>query len=209
MVRREMTGFPIIGVTGGTGGGKSTVARLLAGYGGFVIDADALSHAAIKSGRPAYNAIVEAFGDGVLATDGEIDRKKLGAMVFGNRTQLTRLEQIIHPHVTEETLVLIRQSHATGSYKFVVIDAPLLIEAGIHIHCDSVWLVTASPTARTARITARDALSPAEANRRVESRRDMDALLPYANAVITNDGNEMSLARCVAQTLHDTFPFLF
>jgi dephospho-CoA kinase len=192
----------IIGVTGLTGGGKTTVTRLLEARGGFAVVADALAHEAIKRGQPAYDEILNIFGTDILDGGGEIDRRKLGKQVFDGGEGLRILEGIIHPRVISETRERIRRSVTDGGpYAFAVIDAPLLIEAGMHTHCHSVWLVTAPEALRKSRIIRRDGLTPQEAAKRMASRRGEEALLPYAHVVIRNDGTTDSLHARVGDAL--------
>ena len=180
--------FPIIGVTGNSGSGKTTVAEMLGEFGGFVVNADRLSHAAILRGTEAYAEIVSEFGEGILSPDGEIDRKKLGEKVFGRRDSLSKLEKIIHPRVCEETFRLIEQAKASGNFKFAVIDAPLLIETEIHARCSSVWVVVARFETKIKRIVGRDGISPEDALKRIGSQHDdVNYLSRYASVVIEND----------------------
>ncbi|MCL2605093.1 MAG: dephospho-CoA kinase [Defluviitaleaceae bacterium] len=189
----------IIGVTGISGSGTSTAAKILEKeYNGFIISADKLAHEAILKGKTAYDQIIEAFGEGIIGPSGEIDRKALGALAFGNdespggiRTQMDKmalLERIIHPQVWNDSLLLINKARESGKYPFVVIDAPLLIESGMHMLCDTVILITASDTLRAERIIARDGLTPEDAARRLAGRVGDEALKPYADVIIENDG---------------------
>ncbi|MDR1663292.1 MAG: dephospho-CoA kinase [Clostridiales bacterium] len=194
----------VIGLTGNSGGGKTAAAEILAGRGGYIIDADELSHGAIKRGKPAYDEIVGAFGDGVLS-GGEIDRRKLGEIVFNDEPRLKALEEIIHPRVTGETLARLTDPEIMTSYPFVVIDAPLLIEAGMNRHCDYVWVVTAPRHVREARIMERDGLSGEAADRRLSSGfRDEGWLESHADAVIKNDGDLKDLGEKITRLLEAT-----
>ena len=181
----------IIGVTGITGSGKSTVAGILKEHGGFVISADDLAHEAIKKGQDAYKKIVEVFGESMLMLDGEINRKSLGALVFGeeNKNNLSYLESIIHPFVLDKTRELVRSC----KNQFAVIDAPLLIESGLDEQCGDVWLITASDEIRISRIMARDGVDKAIAEKRLKSRQNEENLIKRADVVITNNGDYLSL----------------
>jgi len=188
----------IIGITGITGSGTSTVSAILAELGGFVIYADKLSHEVILKGQPAYQKIVSTFGEDILQPGGEINRKALGANVFGNSEKLALLESIIHPEVIAKTHALLAQAH---DFPFAVIDAPLLIESGMHKTCGSVWLVAATDENRLARIVARDGIDIETATRRLKSRAGDDALRPYANVIIENNGDIASLRTQIAAAL--------
>ena len=173
-----------IGITGISGSGTSSAAKILAEAGGFIVSADMLVHTMMLKGQPAYEEILACFGTSVIGMDDEIDRKSLGALVFGDTARLAALESIIHPRVITETRIKIAQTKAP----FAVIDAPLLIESGMHILCDSTWLITAKQDIRINRIIARDGLIRETAVRRLASRKGDDTLRPYADIIIENDG---------------------
>jgi len=178
----------IIGITGISGSGTSTVAGLLTEKGGYYISADKLAHEAILPGKEAYHKIVEAFGAEILNKNNEIERKKLGAEVFGNPKQMALLESFIHPQVWADTELLLETAR-TGNAPFAIIDAPLLIESGMHSLCETVILVTASDTRRAERIMARDGITHESAARRLASRVSDDELAAYAHVVISNEGD--------------------
>ena len=182
----------IIGVTGISGSSKTTVTRMLAGMGGFAVETDPLAHTLMRKGRPAYNEIVAFFGAGILDANGEIHRPALGKLVFGDKEKLACLEGILHPKVAAETANLIAEAEKTGKYKFAIIDAPLLIEAGMHKDCDSCWLVTASRETMLARIIARDGITPNAAAKRLASRTGDEVLKPYADVIIENNGENLA-----------------
>ena len=196
----------IIGVTGISGSGKTTVTRILAEMGGFAVETDPLAHALMRKGQPAYDDIVAVFGACILNDDDEIHRPALGKLVFEDKAKLAVLEGILHPRVAAETAKLIAQADTTGRYKFAIIDAPLLIEAGMHKDCDSCWLVTASHATRLARIISRDSISPEAAAKRLASRAGDDALKPHADVIIENNGEDLpALKKEVAKTLEAIF----
>ena len=180
----------IIGITGITGSGTSTVSVILAELGGYVIYADKLSHEVILKGQPAYEKILSTFGEDILQSNGEINRKILGAKVFGNPEKLAALESMIHPEVIAKTHELLAQAQ---DFSFAVIDAPLLIESGMHKICNSVWLVTATDENRLARIMSRDGIDIKTATRRLKSRAGDDVLRLHADVIIENNGDITSL----------------
>ena len=194
----------IIGVTGISGSGKTTVTRILAELGGFTVEADPLAHLLMRKGQSAYHDIVAAFGTGILDKTGEINRPALGKLVFEDREKLTQLEGIIHPKVAALTAALIADARTTGRYKFAVIDAPLLIEAGMHKTCHSCWLVTASHEKRLARIMSRDNITAEAATKRLASRTGDEALRPYADIIIENNKGLTALKELVSATLAAT-----
>jgi len=182
---KSKNAFPVIGITGFSGSGTSTVAQLLAERGGYVVHADEIAHEAIAKGEPAYKEILAAFGREILSENSEINRRALAARVFGNKEALVRLEKIIHPRVIERTRTLFAAAE-DGSHTFAVIDAPLLIESGMNVMCDSIWLVTAPDEARIARIIARDQINEAAAKRRLKSRNPESTLREHAHIIIQN-----------------------
>lgn len=197
----------IIGTTGITGSGTSTAAAILAERGGLVICADKLAHEVMRKNSPAHAEIVEIFGAGIIGGDGEIDRRLLGAKVFGDKDALSRLEKIIHPRVIDRTREICGEIAERG-YEFAVIDAPLLIESGMNAMCESVWLITAPDSARISRITARDKIDEAAAKRRIESRKGDDFLRAHADVIIENDGDEADLRTKIDETCLKNFNWL-
>ncbi|MCL2362833.1 MAG: dephospho-CoA kinase [Defluviitaleaceae bacterium] len=177
----------IIGITGISGSGKTVAAAILAKMGAFVVEADSLAHSLMEKGCEAYDEIVSAFGVEILDGSGEIHRPSLGKLVFEDGDRLRLLEGIIHPRVIEKTNELIANATESGIYSFAVIDAPLLIEAGMHKMCDSTWLITASHETRLARIMARDNLTKEAAEKRLASRKGDEFLQPHVDIVIEND----------------------
>ena len=178
-----------IGVTGISGSGKTTVTRILAEKGGYAVEADRLAHQLMQKDQPAYKDIVAVFGMGILDSEGEISRPALGKIVFEDKKKLAELESILHPKVKAKTNELIAQAKVSGQYKFAIIDAPLLIEAGMHKDCHSCWLVTASNEIRLARIMARDNITQEAAEKRLRNRAGDDALRPYADTIIENNSD--------------------
>ena len=159
----------VVGLTGGVATGKSTVAKMFKQYGAVVIDADELARDVVKPGKPAWHAIVNTFGKTVLAPDRTINRRSLGAIVFGNQVKLRRLERIIHPRVTREQAKLTRQAARNDPKAVVIYDVPLLFEVGIDKRVDKIIVVTADHETQIARLKKRNGLSRAEALRRIRS----------------------------------------
>ena len=153
----------------------------------------------MQKGKAAYDEILRHFGSRILDENNEIDRKKLGVMVFSRPEKLKLLEGIIHPQVIAKTQELLMQADGAP---FAVIDAPLLIEAGMHEICSEVWLVTAIDDVRLARIMARDGINEETALRRLHSRAGDDHLRQFADIVIENNAGVEALhflvkANCV------------
>jgi len=131
----------IIGLTVSIGTGKSVVRRMLEHLGAYGIDADALAHRAIAKGAPGYDAVLKTFGRFLLAPDGQIDRSRLGKIVFNDPEALAALEAIVHPLVVQAVDILIRRS----PHKVVVIEAIKLLESNLSAMCDAIWVVYSPP----------------------------------------------------------------
>lgn len=188
----------IIGVTGITGSGTSTVSKILEAQGGHVIHADKIVHELMAAKNQAYNEIVGFFGHGILNENMEINRKVLGAIVFENKTKLQKLESILHPLVTKKTMKIINSQNNTND--FFVIDAPLLIESKMHKLCTSTWLISARQDIRLKRIIARDNITKEAALARLKNRQSDENLTKYVNVVIENNGDLNSLNLLVKQS---------
>jgi dephospho-CoA kinase len=177
----------VIGLTGGIGSGKSTFATLLRARGVPVLDADAYARAAVAPGAPALAEIARAFGPGVLAPDGSLDRAKVAAIVFADPGARRRLEAIIHPAVrramVEDTLRLTAAGEALAFY-----DVPLLYEVGLDRDLDSVVVVWAPRDVQRARLVARDGMRPDEADARLAAQLDLDEKARRADFVVDNSG---------------------
>ncbi len=158
----------IIGLTGGSGSGKSTVAAALKALGAFVIDCDRLAHENMLKGGIAYEEIVAEFGRAILLPDCEIDRKALGNIVFNDKKALERLNKITHKHITDRVKELISSSNN----KIIVIDAPLLHKAGLDSLCDEVWVTEAPYGVRLKRIMERDKITREAAESRLKNQGD-------------------------------------
>ena len=185
-MRRHGVGEPlVIGLTGNIATGKSTVARMLADLGADTIDADRVAHRVMRPGTPAHAAIVETYGQGVLAEDGGVDRKRLGDIVFADPQALRCLETIVHP----ATISAIRRRIEVTPAAVVVIEAIKLFEAGIAEACDSVWVTVCRPEQQIDRLVAGRNLSREEARQRVEAQRPQEERAALADVVIDNSGS--------------------
>ena len=175
----------VIGLTGNIATGKSVVRKMLEHLGAFGIDADALAHQAIARGGPGYAAVVELFGKWLLDADGQINRAKLGRIVFADPEALAKLEAIIHPLVNQGIDYLARRTRSS----VVVIEAIKLIESGLARDCDAVWTVHVPEAMQEARLVSKRGLTPAEARQRIAAQGSQAEKLKAARVTIDNSGS--------------------
>jgi dephospho-CoA kinase len=179
----------IAGLTGGIASGKSTVSYFLREAGAVIIDADAIARDVVKNGLPAWREIVRAFGKEVLLPDGEIDRARLGGIIFGDSSKKEILNGIVHPHVIDKTAELIEEAKKTSPEAIVILDVPLLIEAGMDKGLDAVILVYAPEELQLKRLAERDGLSHEDALLRVRSQMPIEKKKDFATIIIDNSGS--------------------
>ena len=177
----------IIGLTGGTGCGKTTVCSILKKYNAYIIDADKIAHSVIKKGKDAYIQIVDYFGNNILNDDKEIDRKKLGKIVFSDKEKLDYLTKTTHKYIVKEIKQLINTKKEENKYNYIVIDAPLLIEANLHKIVDTVWIVYANLETRIQRLKVRDNIEEDVIINRINSQTSFEENKKFADFVIFND----------------------
>ena len=180
----------LVGLTGGIGSGKSTVARMLAARGAVVLDADVLAREVVEPGTAGFDAVLERFGDTVRSPDGSLDRARLAAIVFADDDARRDLEAIVHPQVR------VRIGEAAAAHAdtdaVVVVDSPLLIETGAHESFPVVVVVTAPDDARIARLTARG-MGEADARARMAAQMPLEEKASYADVLLDNGGSEAEL----------------
>ncbi len=181
MARRSL----VIGLTGNIATGKSTILNYLIEKCATIIDADKLGHRVIEPGGPAYDAVVRAFGKGILREDGTIDRKKLGKIVFSNPLDLGRLEKIVHPKIFE----LGKQEIADNDSPVIILEAIKLLEAGLmSTLCDEIWVVTSSFATQLRRLLEMRKMEETDARRMIDLQPPQAAKVNQADRVIDNDG---------------------
>ena len=183
-----------VGLTGGVGAGKSTVARHLAALGAVVVDADALAREVVAPGTPGLAAVAAAFGDGVLAPDGSLDRAALGAVVFADPRRRRELEAITHPRIAERTEELVAAAPADA---VVVHDIPLLVELGRGDRYHLVVVVGADEEERVRRLVTERGMAEADARARVAAQADDDQRRAAADAWLDNTGPAADLPQQV------------
>ena len=185
----------VIGLTGGIGTGKSEVARILEEIGAYIIDADKLGHSAYLPHSEIWEEVVKEFGDGVLLPDEEIDRKKLGSIVFNDPVQLAKLNEIMHPRMGKMVENLIEGADA----EVVVVEAALLLEAGWDALVDEVWCTGASEDIVVDRLEARNGLNKEEAQKRIKAQMSVDERKSRSQVMIENNGDLAQLTGVIEQ----------
>jgi dephospho-CoA kinase len=180
----------IAGVTGTIGTGKSTVARMFAELGAFVIDHDKISREVVEPGRPAWQAIADYFGSAVLNDDRSINRQALAGIVFSDPAMLKKLNSIVHPAVFEEDQKQVEERKQIDPDVLVIKDVPLLLEAGpefAHLLVDKIIVVSASPDIQLKRLIARG-VPDEDARNRMRTQLPVTEKTRYADFVVNNDG---------------------
>ncbi|MFB8353738.1 dephospho-CoA kinase [Streptomyces niveus] len=174
-----------VGLTGGIGAGKSEVSRLLVSYGAVLVDADKIAREVVEPGTPGLDAVVGAFGPGVLTADGRLDRPKLGSLVFSDSEKLATLNAIVHPLVRARSAEL---EGAAGEDAIVVHDVPLLVENGLTGLYEVVVVVDASAETRLDRLVRVRGMAESEARSRMAAQATRERRNAAADLVIDNDG---------------------
>jgi dephospho-CoA kinase len=177
----------LVGLTGGIGSGKSTVARLLERRGAVVIDADQLAREAVAKGTPAFERVVQTFGDAVVAPDGNLDRAALAAIIFSDPERKAVLESIVHPEVARRFGE--RVDELRGTDQVVIYVSPLLVELGLGPAFDVVIVVTASPHLRVSRVASGRGLTPEDVRGRMATQATDEQRMEVAHILVDNDGS--------------------
>lgn len=183
---------PVIGLTGGIGSGKSTVATMLADLGGDVIDTDKVGHEVYRPGTEGFRQVTAAFGDRIVSADGAIDRRALAAKVFADPGALQRLNAIVHPLIGLAVRDWLVRAQAEPRTSPIVVEAPVLMEAGWRFF-DEVWAVLVDPDTAVARVTASRDMTADEVRRRVAAQMSNAERRRLADRVIENDGDLAAL----------------
>ena len=176
----------LVGLTGGIGSGKSTVARMLEKRGAVVFDADVLARAVVEPGTPGHAAVIERFGANVLAPGGELDREALASIVFADPAARRDLEAIVHPEV--------RRLFAEGSEAYletdrvVVFSAPLLVETGMHTAFDVLVVVSATTATQVERLMRERGMSEASIRARIDAQAPLEDKAEVADFLVDNEG---------------------
>ena len=188
----------VIGLTGSIGTGKSEAARQLEALGASIISADQVGHEAYTPNTEAWEQVVAAFGDGILQDDGEIDRRKLGAVVFSDPGQLEKLNQIMHPRMARMVADKIEELRGQG-VEVVVVEAALLFEAGWDSLVEEVWVTDSTEQVVIERLKQRNGMSEEEARKRISSQMDRSERLERSDYVIENSGDMATLGSTIKE----------
>ncbi|MBU1911973.1 MAG: dephospho-CoA kinase [Candidatus Omnitrophica bacterium] len=185
----------IIGITGSFGSGKTTVAKMFAKLGAYAIDADKIYHSLIRPGKSCYKKIVRYFGKGILGRTGQIDKQKLGKIVFKDKAKLKTLNRLTHPEVIKEIKKIIK----AGKGKVIVIEAPLLIESGFYKQVDKVILVANDREEQVKRVREDRGLAAKETFKRIRMQMPFKKKLAFADFIIDNSGSKLDTLNQVTE----------
>jgi dephospho-CoA kinase len=180
----------LVGLTGGIGSGKSTVARMLRDRGALVLSADAYARDAVAAGSSGFRRVVDLFGPDVVGPDGELDRAAIAAIVFADAGRRSELEAVVHPEVRRRIAEAV--ADASGTDRVVVVDSPLLIETGAHEGFPLVIVVSASPRTQVERLVARG-MAEDDARARLAAQMPLDEKARVADVLLDNEGTEAEL----------------
>lgn len=192
----------IVGLTGGIASGKSTVSAMLAEMGAEIIDADRIARDVVRSGRPAHRRIVAHFGEVILLPSGEIDRKALGDIVFYDAAKKEILNAIVHPEVISACAREIAELEKARPDALLVMDVPLLLEAGMHGGLSEIIVVYAPEALQRKRLMARDGVSASDADARIRAQMPIEKKRRHATIVIDNSGALSETRRQVTDLFH-------
>jgi dephospho-CoA kinase len=192
----------VIGLTGNIGTGKSVVRRMLEHLGAYSIDADTLSHRAIARGAPGYQAVVAMFGRYVVGVDGEINRARLGRLIFNDPEAMLLLEKIVHPLVEQAIDLMVQRA----TQPVVVIEAIKLIEANLNRLNDCLWVTAAPPEIQLARLVQLRKMNEVEARQRINAQSSQEKKIALANVVIKNTGSFEDTWKQVVTAWQKTVP---
>lgn len=191
----------IIGITGGIGSGKSSVSAILSSLGARVVDADLLAREAVGKGKGTLTEIVQAFGTGILDSEGGLDRKKLAQLVFGDKERLSDLNRIVHKAVTENIIEIVTEAVNGGEGGILVLDVPIPVEHGFIDVADEIWAVVADMDARIKRVMARSGMSYHEVMDRINSQMSDEEYMKIADKTVYNNGSIEDLTQKVLKLL--------
>ena len=177
----------VIGLTGGSGTGKTLISEIMSEYGAFIINADDIAHQNLMYNNEMINKIKKSFGLNVIEENGFVNRKELGKIVFKDKLKLEELNNITHYYIIEDIKKTIENNK--NKFELIVIDAPLLIETNLHKLCDYIFIVYADFNTRVERLLKRDNKSRDEIINRLNSQTSFEEIKKYADFIIENNNN--------------------
>ena len=201
-------GKPMVGLTGGIGAGKTLVGRLLAEFGGRVIESDRLAHHALRE-REIVQTLVGWWGKEILDATGAVDRSRVGRRVFADEAERKRLEGLLFPRIAALRREVVRELGAERKVRFCVIDAPLLVEAGLEAECDCVVFVDAEEEVRLERVRRDRGWDQAELRRRENMQKPLDLKRRRADHIVVNNSDLSALRGQVAHLANQVLPLAF
>ncbi|MDK4290897.1 dephospho-CoA kinase [Corynebacterium pseudodiphtheriticum] len=190
----------IIGLTGGIGSGKSTVARILQEHGFPIVDADLIAREIVEPGQPALAELAKEFGEDILNADGSLDRGLLASRAFTTKDTTQRLNDITHPRINQRTQELLDEARENGA-EAVIYDMPLLIDKGLHKDMDATIVVHAAEHVRLERLTTKRGLDVDDVRRRINAQIDDETRKQHADILLDNNGTEEDLTQQIAQAV--------
>ena len=190
----------IIGLTGGIGSGKSTVARSLQEHGFPIVDADLIAREIVEPGQPALAELAKEFGEDILNADGSLDRGLLASRAFTNKDTTQRLNNITHPRINQRTQELFDEARENGA-EAVIYDMPLLIDKGLHKDMDATIVVHAAEHVRLERLTTKRGLDADDVRRRINAQIDDETRKQHADILLDNNGTEEDLTKQIADAV--------
>ena len=185
----------ILGITGNIASGKSSVAKELARRGAVVVDADQLAREVVESGTSTLKKMVKVFGTEILKNDGNLDRERLGQMVFADIKVRAMLNRIIHPEIAKKSIERLQELKHRKDIPLIIYEAPLLFEVGAENRVDKVLVVTIDPEKQLKRLMARDGLSEAGAQQRMTAQMQQQKKIAQADFVLDNSGTEAEMLK--------------
>lgn len=201
-----LEGVMVVGLTGQTGAGKSTVSEVFSENGFAVINADLVSRKVVEKGTPCLAEISDFFGEDILNPDGELNRKKLASVVFNDKAKLDSLNTIIYPYILSEILQQIK-SHSANGEKLILLDAPTLFESHADDFCDIIISVLSDAEQRERRIIARDGLTHEQAQARMNSQLKEEFFVSHSDFTISNNDSLDNLY-CISKEVSDKIKIL-
>ena len=190
----------IIGLTGGIGSGKSTVARSLQEHGFPLVDADLIAREIVEPGQPALAELTKEFGADILNADGSLDRGLLASRAFTNKDTTQRLNNITHPRINQRTQELFDEARENGA-EAVIYDMPLLIDKGLHKDMDATIVVHAAEHVRLERLSTKRGLDVDDVRRRINAQIDDETRKQHADILLDNNGTEEDLTKQIAEAV--------